>query len=117
MTLILNVAIYAIIEVVSYSTTHQPCKDVELYHTSILSGEGWMLKLLTGHPDCIRNELYMSTDLFQKLIIILSNHDHTRSRFVSLEEQLAIFLYICVIGLPLKHVGEQFQQSNGTISW
>ena len=117
MTLILNVAICAIIGVVSHSTTHQPCKDAEPYHTSILSGEGWVFELLTGHPDCIQNELSMSADLFQELITILSDHGHIRSRFILLEEQLAIFLYICVTGLPLKHVGEQFQWSNGTISW
>ncbi|KIK40438.1 hypothetical protein CY34DRAFT_40113, partial [Suillus luteus UH-Slu-Lm8-n1] len=36
--------------------------------------------------------------------------------YVSLEKQLAIFLYSCMIGLTIQHVGEQFQRSNDTIS-
>ena len=32
------------------------------------------------------------------------------------EEQLAIFLYTCVTGLSVWHVGEQFQRLNSTIS-
>ncbi|KIN98454.1 hypothetical protein M404DRAFT_157497, partial [Pisolithus tinctorius Marx 270] len=37
--------------------------------------------------------------------------------FVSLEEQLAIFLYMSVTGLTIRHIGEHSQQSNETISW
>jgi hypothetical protein len=35
---------------------------------------------------------------------------------VTLEEQLAIFLYMCVTGLNARHTGERFQQSNETIA-
>ncbi|KIN97277.1 hypothetical protein M404DRAFT_135861, partial [Pisolithus tinctorius Marx 270] len=41
---------------------------------------------------------------------------HSNSKFVTLEEQLAIFLYTCVTGLTVRHVGEHFQWSNDTIS-
>ncbi|KIO00268.1 hypothetical protein M404DRAFT_153038 [Pisolithus tinctorius Marx 270] len=41
---------------------------------------------------------------------------HGNSRFVSLEEQLAIFLYTSITGLSIRHVGEHFQRSNDTIS-
>ena len=116
MTLLLNIIICAIINVASESTAHQPHKDPEPYHTSILSGEGWVIELLTGHPDCIQNELGMSTELFGELDMILRNHNYTNSRWVSLEEQLAIFLYTCVTGLPVRHGGEHFQQANSTIS-
>ena len=34
-----------------------------------------------------------------------------------LEEQLAIFLYICVTGLTVHHVSEHFQHSSSIISW
>ena len=27
------------------------------YHTSVLSGEVWVQELLSGHPECIQNEL------------------------------------------------------------
>ena len=41
---------------------------------------------------------------------------HTDSKFVSLEEQLAIFLYASVTGLTSWHLGERFQHANGTIT-
>ncbi|KIK21682.1 hypothetical protein PISMIDRAFT_84612, partial [Pisolithus microcarpus 441] len=41
---------------------------------------------------------------------------HENSQFVSLEEQLAIFLYMSITGLTIRHVGEHFQHSNETIS-
>jgi hypothetical protein len=36
--------------------------------------------------------------------------------YISLEEKLAIFLYTCVTGLSLHHVGEHFQHTSETIS-
>ncbi|KIK19067.1 hypothetical protein PISMIDRAFT_108444, partial [Pisolithus microcarpus 441] len=36
--------------------------------------------------------------------------------FISLEEQLAIFLYTSVTSLTTRHIGEHFQQLNDTIS-
>jgi len=38
------------------------------------------------------------------------------SCYVGLNEQVAIFLYMCVTGLSIRHVGERFQHSNETIS-
>ncbi|KAK0440669.1 uncharacterized protein EV420DRAFT_1249896, partial [Desarmillaria tabescens] len=38
------------------------------------------------------------------------------TRNVFLEEQVAIFLYMCVTGLSVRHVGERFQRSNETIA-
>ena len=88
----------------------------EPYHTSILSGEGWVQELLEGHPKRIRHELGVSKDVFLALIGELREMGHSDSRYVTLEEQLAIFLYSCVTGLTVVHVGERFQHSNETIS-
>ena len=117
MALLFHTIILAAASIISEYAAHQPRKDPQPYHTSILSGEGWVLELLTGHPDRIRNELGLSVDLFEELITVLRDHGHKDSRSVSLEEQLAIFLYTCVTGLPMRHVGERFQRSNDTISW
>ncbi|KIK20011.1 hypothetical protein PISMIDRAFT_72677, partial [Pisolithus microcarpus 441] len=38
------------------------------------------------------------------------------SKFILLEEQVTIFLYMGVTGLSIQHVGEWFQCSNATIS-
>jgi hypothetical protein len=91
-------------------------KDPEPYHTSALSGEEWVIELIVGHPERIRCELGVHADVFQALITELRDLGHTNSRYVSLEEQLSIFLYTCVTGLTIRHVGERFQRSNDTIS-
>ena len=93
-----------------------PWKWLE-YHTSILTGEGWVRELLVGHPKCIWCELGVHSHVFFELIEELHWLGHGRSKYVSLEEQLAIFLYISVTRMTIRHVREQFQQSNKTISW
>jgi hypothetical protein len=91
-------------------------REREPYHTSILSGEAWVLELLTGHPERIRCELGVHREVFVELISELRALGHSSSRFVSLEEQLAIFLYSCVTGLTVRHTGERFQRANETIT-
>ena len=97
-----------------FRATHHSIR--QLYHTSILSGEGWVQELLHGHPERIRTELGMHKSAFRQMIFELRHMGHSDSKYVSLEEQLAIFLYMCVTGLTIRHVGERFQRSNETIS-
>src|SRR5437660_1475311 len=91
-------------------------REPQPYHTSRLSGQEWVMELILGHPDRIRCELGVSTGIFNTLISELQSQGHHASRHVSLEEQLAIFLYACVTGLSTRHLGERFQRSAGTIS-
>ncbi|KAG1800737.1 uncharacterized protein HD556DRAFT_1438737 [Suillus plorans] len=67
-------------------------KDPEPYHTSALSGEAWVMELLSGHPERIRCELGVHAHVFAELISEIRALGHTASKFVSLEEQLVIFL-------------------------
>ena len=64
----------------------------------------------------IHTELGVSHETFIALIEELRGMGHNDSKFVSLEEQLAIFLYASVTGLTVQHLGERFQRSNETIS-
>ena len=88
------------------------------YHTSALSGEAWVNELIHGHPDRIFTELGMRLHVFMSFVAHLQIHGGlTVSKHgVSVEEQAAIFLYTCVTGLSVRHVGERFQRSNETIS-
>ena len=81
-----------------------------------MTGEAWVMELLAGHPNRIRCELGVSLEVFLELIHELRQLGHGNSKYVSLEEQLAIFLYMSVTGLTIRHVGERFQRSNETIS-
>jgi len=49
----------------------------QLYHTSILSGEGWVQELLTGHPKRIQCELGVTKQVFNQLIHELQSMGHT----------------------------------------
>jgi uncharacterized phage protein gp47/JayE len=112
-SLIITLIIPTILHVVQslqFNGTKQP------YHTSILSGEAWVQELLNGHPGRIRCELGVSKHVFQQLIRELHTMGYMPTRHVSLEEQLAIFLYTSVTGLTTRHVGERFQRANATIS-
>jgi hypothetical protein len=108
--IIIAIIIPKVIQVICALYVKQP------YHTSILSGEGWVQELLNGHPKRIRCELGVTKDVFLQLIHELQSMGITKSRYVSLEEQLGIFLYTSVTGLSVRHVGERFQRSNATIS-
>lgn len=111
--IILNLwmAIYLeIVGALDQSGTREP------YHTSALSGVAWVMELLTGHPKRIRTELGVTHSVFTALIEELQRIGITGSRYVTLEEQLAIFLYMSVTGMTIRHAGERFQRSNGTIA-
>jgi hypothetical protein len=108
-----------IVNVIGIATTlyASPLYWKQEYHNSKLSGEAWVEELIHGHPDWIRTELGM------RLHVFLAFVDELRSlcllgdsKNVSLTEQVAIFLYMCVTGLSIRHVGERFQRSNETIS-
>ncbi len=87
------------------------------YHTSKLSGAEWVKELINGHHDRIWTELGMRVHVFlafvHELRVVCGLGD---SRYIGLDEQAAIFLYMCVTGLSVRHVGERFQRSNETIS-
>jgi hypothetical protein len=71
-----------------------------------LSGYAWVQELLNGHPEHIFTELGMHKEVFYALIKELQSMGHGNTRYVTLEEQLAIFLYTSVTGLTIHHVGE-----------
>jgi hypothetical protein len=111
-TLFISILLTALTGILNEEST----RTREPYHTSILTCEGWVMELLEGHPNRIRCELGVSRDIFLELINELRRFGHGNSKYVSLEEQLAIFLYMSVTGLTIRHVGERFQRSNETIS-
>jgi DNA-binding NarL/FixJ family response regulator len=111
--LILNILLVATAQILQQQI---PPSAREPYHTSALTGQEWVIELITGHPERIRCELGVNAHVFASLINDLRDLGHTDSRYVLLEEQLAIFLYTCVTGLTVRHVGERFQRSNATIS-
>ncbi|EEB92059.1 hypothetical protein MPER_09486 [Moniliophthora perniciosa FA553] len=65
------------------------------YHNSALSGYAWVQELIQGHPRRIYTELGVRLHVFITLVITLRSMGYADSRKgVTVEEQLAIFLYI-----------------------
>jgi len=52
---------------------------------------------------------WQTCDLLYDSLCGLTDFQH-----VDLEERVAIFLYMCVTGLSIRHVGESFQHCNET---
>ena len=92
--------------VIKYGQAHF---DKTPYHDSAFTGAAWVSELLRGHPKCIRKELGVNIPVFWALIDALQDAGYRQSKHVTLEEQLAIFLYTCVTGISLNHVCEHFQ--------
>jgi hypothetical protein len=90
--------------------------DKTPYHTSALTGHAWVLELINGHPDRIKCKLGMRHHVFLELVTALQAVGLAATKSMTLEEQLAIFLYTSVTGLSIRHVGERFQHANATIS-
>jgi hypothetical protein len=88
----------------------------QVYHISSLTEVGWVQDLMLGHPNRIKTELGMRLHIFKRLISDLSDLGLAPLWHISLEEQVAIFLYMSVTGLSIRHIGEHFQHSNETIS-
>ena len=83
---------------------------------SILTGQEWLDELLIGHPKRFYASMGMHKHVFRELLrelIKVGLHD---TRYVSSEEQLAIFLYLAVTGVAQRHLEERFQRSPDTIS-
>ncbi|EGO28369.1 hypothetical protein SERLADRAFT_379992 [Serpula lacrymans var. lacrymans S7.9] len=74
--------------------------------SAALTGHGWVLELLSGHPDRIRAELGVRCHVFFRLVDLLKCYQYVDSRHVHIEEQLAIYQYACVTGLSVCHIGE-----------
>jgi hypothetical protein len=109
-TLIISIMLTAVTSLLESVYIHEP------YHTSVLTGEAWVMELLSGHPERMRTALGVNLHVFSALISELQEAGYGNSKHVSLEEQLTIYLYACVTGLTIRHLGERFQRSNETIS-
>lgn len=86
-------------------------------HTSILTGRAWLDELLHGHPGRCHRELGMSALRFSLLWAKLAaNGDLADSRYITSQEQFAIFVYWMVHGSSQRELQERFQRSGDAIS-
>lgn len=77
----------------------------------------WVQELLDGNPRRMRDIFGLNVHVFEKLASVLQQkgllHD---TRYVDVEEQLAIFLFTIGGNDTNRRVAERFQRSGWTIS-
>jgi hypothetical protein len=91
--------------------------DKEPQHTSRLSRQQWIDKLITGHDVRFYNELGMNKFVFNRLLGLLERDEGlSRMCHVSVSEQLATFLHYARRGMSNHALQEHFQRSRDTIA-
>ena len=109
------VSIYILIKTAEAIVEHAtPLYDKTLYHTYFSSFGQSMGSRAPEWPSKVY--LLRACSVFYALIKELSTMGLKPSRNIMSEEKLLIFLYKCVTGLSVEHVGEHVQHSNHTIS-
>jgi len=106
---------------VSTMTTHLACSLLfkTPKHTGKRRGQDWVNELtaIDAHPSRIKAAFGVSGLIFKRLLAILGEFAGLcHSRWVSAEEQLAIFLFMTVNASSNRQAQEQFQRSGETIS-
>ncbi|MDX6296005.1 MAG: hypothetical protein QOH50_5264 [Kribbellaceae bacterium] len=83
-----------------------------------LSGSDYLRELLTcGNDKRIYGVLRMKKETFTSLCLWLQQHTRLKeSRYIALEEQVAIFLWIINYSASTWQTAERFQRSTATIS-
>ena len=92
---------------------NEPC------HTSALSGKAYIHELTSPetHPNRIQDALRMPRITFLKLCTWLQQNDLLEdSKYLELEEQVAMFLWIVGRGASNRDIQERFQHSGDTVS-
>uniref|UniRef100_A0A803MDW5 Myb/SANT-like domain-containing protein n=1 Tax=Chenopodium quinoa TaxID=63459 RepID=A0A803MDW5_CHEQI len=88
--------------------------------TCIVGGEPgseWIHRLLTGHPNLCKEQLWVDKDIFIKLVDVLRGKEIlSDGRFIHVEEQVGICLFMMAKADSYRDAAERFQHSISTIS-
>src|SRR5436305_1949590 len=85
--------------------------------TSPLSGHQYIHELLNSHPNRIQEVLRMKLEVFQFLCVELKTKGLKDSRYgITVEQQVAMFLYVVARSASNRDVQERFQHSGETVS-
>ena len=93
-------------------------KPKEPQRTCTLSGQEWVEFLMAGNQHTIKDILRMNTDTFQSLAHVLAEGGLLRMDKMrcGVEEQLAMFLFVCGQRVNMHLTGDRFQRSSETVS-
>jgi hypothetical protein len=110
-------AIGAVLAAASVVTDSRSVPDPIPMRTSVLTGQLWLDELLEGHPTRFQEQMGMAHHVFHQLSNELQTYcGLSNTKYVSANEQLAIFLHLARTGLSSRMLQERFQRSGDTIS-
>uniref|UniRef100_A0A803N0V0 DUF8040 domain-containing protein n=1 Tax=Chenopodium quinoa TaxID=63459 RepID=A0A803N0V0_CHEQI len=79
-------------------------------------GSEWIHRLLTGHPNLCKEQLGVDKDIFIKLVDVLRGKELlSDGRFIHVEEQVSICLFMMAKADSYRDAAERFQHSISTI--
>lgn len=97
--------------------TSSQSSEKKAIHNSVRNGATFIHEALTGHEALCRRRFHMEREIFEALVQRLrENNLLVDSRYVSVEEQLGIFLYAISKNASNRTLQDQFQHSGETIS-
>ncbi|XP_020094902.1 putative nuclease HARBI1 [Ananas comosus] len=86
-------------------------------HTSVLTGAMYVQEVLEGHDERCKREFRMETHVFKALVKCLRDKGLiSDTKYVSAEEQVAMFLFTLSKNASNRTVQERFQHSGETVS-
>lgn len=91
--------------------------EKQAVHTSILTGESYVQKLLKGHPRAFQRTFRMPRYTYRKLEEFFENNtDLEASDTISIAQKFAMFIWIVGKGASNRDVQDRFQHSGDTVS-
>jgi hypothetical protein len=96
--------------------TSSQASQKQAIHTSCRNGATFIHETLTSHEIVCRTRFHMEREIFQALVQRLRENNLADSRYVSVEEQLGIFLYAVSKNASNRTLQDQFQHSGEIIS-
>ena len=107
----------AVLAAATVVTMSRSVSDPIPMRTSMLTGRLWLNELLEGHPTRFQEQMGMVHHVFHQLSNELQMHcGLSDTKYVTADEQLAIYLHLAQTGLSSRMLQERFQRSGDTIS-
>jgi hypothetical protein len=108
--------LFFVLPTLEEGSSSQPSKKKPI-HNSIRSGATFIHETLTGHEVLCKRRFHMEREIFEALVRRLrENHLLTDSRYLSVGEQLGIFLYAISKNASSRTLQDIFQHSGETIT-
>jgi hypothetical protein len=108
--------LFFVLPTLEEGSSSQPSKKKPI-HNSVRNGATYIHETLTGHEALYKRRFHMERQIFEALVRRLSENNRLAdSRYLSVEEQLGIFLYAVLKNASNRTLQDTFQHSGEIIT-